>query len=298
MKIIARNNCNIREFGEDYFKIRTFLCGLKDPNYSYGRWDWMMKHGFLKQSEISRVGIWEEEGEIVGAALYDTDLGNGHFCIKDGYGFLKEEMLLYAEKNLKNDEVFEAFIADSDLEFQRIAYGNGYFPTTNKECDAYFPIEERSLDYKLPEGFRIASMAEYYDIFKYGEVLFKGFNHEKENRKFSPTEKEIELGHDEFKGPKVNKDLKIAALDSNGEFAAYCGMWYDQDSEYGIVEPLATIPKYRKMGLGRAVVYEGIKRCRDLGAKSVFVGSSQQFYYSIGFIPYGNGTYWTKKRNI
>ena len=76
MKIIFRNNCHIREFGSDYFKIRTFLCGLKDPNYSYGRWDWMMKHGFLNEYEISRVGVWEEAGEIVAAALYDTDLGN------------------------------------------------------------------------------------------------------------------------------------------------------------------------------------------------------------------------------
>lgn len=87
----------------------------------------------------------------------------------------------------------------------------------------------------------------------------------------------------------------MIVLDSEGEYAAYCGMWYDQDSEYGIEEPLATIPKYRKMGFGRAVVYDGIKRCRNLEAKSVFAGSSQQFYYSIGFIPYGNGTYWSKK---
>lgn len=78
----------------------------------------------------------------------------------------------------------------------------------------------------------------------------------------------------------------MIVLDSEGEYAAYCGMWYDQDSEYGIVEPLATIPKCRKMGLGRAVVYDGIKRCRNLEVKSVFAGSSQQFllfhwFYSL-----------------
>ncbi|MFS0783071.1 GNAT family N-acetyltransferase [Bacillus sp. 1P06AnD] len=295
MTVIFRNNCDINEFGDDYLKIRMFLCRLKDLTFSYGRWDWMMKHGFLNKSEISRIGIWEDDGEIVAAVLYDSDLGNGHFCIKEGYAYLKEEMLLYAEKNLNNGAVFEAFISDKDLEFQRIAYRKGYLPTTNKECDAYFPIEERSLNYELPEGFRIASMADNYDVFKYGEVLFKGFDHEEENRIFTATEKDIEHYHNEFSAPNVNKGLKVIALDSNGEFAAYCGMWYDEHSEYGIVEPLVTIPKYRKMGLGKAVVYEGIKRCRELGAKSIFVGSSQQFYYSIGFIPYGNGTYWVKK---
>lgn len=158
-----------------------------------------------------------------------------------------------------------------------------------------FPILERSLDYQLPDGFKIASMADNYDAFKYGEVLFKGFDHEEGDRIFTASEEEILQYNGEFNAPNVNKELKIIALDSEGEYAAYCGMWYDVSCEYGIVEPLVTIPKYRKMGLGRAVVYEGIKRCKELGAKSVFVGSSQQFYYSIGFVPYGNGTYWAKK---
>lgn len=179
----------------------------------------------LNETEISRIGIWEEEGEIVAAVLYDSDLGNGHFCIREGYTHLKEEMLLYAEKHLRKENLFGAFISDKDLEFQRIAYRKGYRPTTNKECDAYFPIEERSLDYELPEGFRIASMAENYDVFKYGEVLFKGFDHEEQNKIFTVTENEMEHYHCEFNAPNVNKELKIIALDSTGEFAAYCGIW-------------------------------------------------------------------------
>lgn len=294
MAVIFRNNCDINEFGKDYIKIRRLLCADKDMSFSYGRWDWMMKHGCLNALEISRIGIWEVDDEVVAAVLYDSDLGNGHFCVKEGYAHLKEEMLLYAEKNLNKDDLFEAFISDTDIEFQGIAYRNGYLPTTNKECDAYFPIEERSLSYELPEGFRIASMADHYDVFKYAEVLYKGFDHEKENGIFTATEEEIEQYHKEFSAPNVKKELKVIVLDSMGEFAAYCGMWYDEDSEHGILEPLVTIPKYRKMGLGKAVVYEGIKRCKELGAKSIFVGSSQQFYYSIGFMPYGNGTYWTK----
>ena len=32
--------------------------------------------------------------------------------------------------------------------------------------------------YTLPEGFRVTSMKETYDLFKYGQVLWRGFNHE------------------------------------------------------------------------------------------------------------------------
>lgn len=113
MAVILRNHCDINEFWKDYSKIREFLCGLKDPNYSYGRWDWMMKHGFLNEAEISQIGIWEEDGEIAAAVLCDGDIGNGHFCIRKGYACLKEKMLLYGEKHLKRDGLFEAFIPDS-----------------------------------------------------------------------------------------------------------------------------------------------------------------------------------------
>jgi predicted N-acetyltransferase YhbS len=55
---------------------------------------------------------------------------------------------------------------------------------------------------------------------------------------------------------------------------------------------VATDPAYRRIGLGRAAVLEAIKRCGKLGAKRAFVGSSQQFYYSIGFRPYATSTWW------
>lgn len=48
------------------------------------------------------------------------------------------------------------------------------------------------------------------------------------------------------------------------------------------------------MGLGKAVVLEGIKRVYEMGARFVLVGSSQQFYYSIGMRPFANATKWKK----
>jgi len=50
-----------------------------------------------------------------------------------------------------------------------------------------------------------------------------------------------------------------------------------------------------KMGLGKAAVLEGIRRVGELGAKKVFVGSSQQFYYSIGMRPFATATMWKER---
>ncbi|MHB8130334.1 MAG: GNAT family N-acetyltransferase [Mobilitalea sp.] len=85
----------------------------------------------------------------------------------------------------------------------------------------------------------------------------------------------------------------MAATD--GSFVVYCGMWYVECTDYALVEPVATDPDYRMKGLGKAAVLEGFKRCGKLGALNAYVGSSQQFYYNIGFRPCSNKTWWEKR---
>jgi len=69
-------------------------------------------------------------------------------------------------------------------------------------------------------------------------------------------------------------------------------MWYRPGDIKCHLEPLVTDPDYRRMGLGRAVVYEAAKRCGNLGAKHVAWALSQQFYCNIGFYPTNTYTCW------
>lgn len=130
------------------------------------------------------------------------------------------------------------------------------------------------------------------DLYKYGEVLWKGFNHELNGEGTYDPNKDRAAAENEMKRPNVDLDIKIVVAAPNGDFVSYCGMWQDANTDLALVEPVATVPEYRKMGLGKAAVLEGIKRCGQLGSKKAWVGSSQQFYYSIGFRPWGNSTWW------
>lgn len=87
------------------------------------------------------------------------------------------------------------------------------------------------------------------------------------------TKREIKFGRS-----TVNLSLKIAVVATNGDLVSYCRMWQDRDSSNALVEPVAIDLAYRNMGLGRASVLEGIRRCGELGAKRAYVGSSRQFY--------------------
>ncbi len=52
---------------------------------------------------------------------------------------------------------------------------------------------------------------------------------------------------------------------------------------FALVEPVATVPEYRRLGIGRAVVLEGMRRCAALGAREAYVGNDLPVYRSLGF---------------
>lgn len=296
MSIQFRNYIKQAGITEDYHKVRKFFIRLGYAEFTYTRWDWMTTHGYLDKSDVGKIGVWEDNEEIVGVATFDCQLGKGFCLALPEYAFLKKEMLQYAKVNLSNNGDFGVVIADTDLKFQDIAASLGFKATEEKENDAIFYLDKTSTEYELPEGFRITTMKDTYNLYQYGRVLWKGFNHELNGEgKFEDFKGERRFGHEEMIRPNVDLNLKVAVVAPDGNFAAYCGMWYDAEAGYAVIEPVATDPDYRKMGLGKAVVLEGIRRVGKLGAKTAIVGSMQQFYYSIGLRPFKTSTIWREK---
>ena len=291
---------NITLYGDDYNRVRDFLIELDSHNYHFGRWDWMFMFLGLEWADVDKIektGIWEDNGEIVAITTYDTKLGSAFLLTLKGYEELRPEMFISAKENLAKDGNFRVLVLDGDLEMQTIAAQNGFYPTQDKEYDAVYPIVPGAIQYTLPERFKITSFKDDFDLYKYGQALWKGFNHEMngEGPFYLYWEKNSEGYKKEWNRPNIDLSLKIFVVAPNGDFVSHCGMWYDKKSKSALVEPVATEPAYRKMGLGKAVVLEGIKRCGELGAVRAFVGSSQQFYYSIGFRPYAASTWWKEK---
>jgi len=298
MTIKFRNYTSEPGFTDDFHCVRQFLVRLNAKNpiqygFEWGRWEWGFSLDFQDTSNLSKIGLWEEDGEIIALAAYEDRLGSAYFCVSPGYQFLKAEMLQYASEHLRDSEnKFKALIYNSDREFQRIAAEQGFKPTQDTEPNAVLDIDVDSIAYVLPPGYALISLADGFDLFKFHSVLWKGFNHEGD----PPSSKEdLESRRRNISGPHLNPALCILAVAPNGEYASYCGTWFDKDTEYALVEPVATHPDYRRLGLGRAVVLEAVKRCGNLGAKQAYVGSAQQFYYQIGFHPIPAGTFWEQR---
>lgn len=297
MPVLFRTYAHPAGISEDYYALRALFLKRGGADFPFGRWDWMITHGWLDKDALQKIGIWEDAGGIVAVATFDTQLGEGFLCAAPGYEDLRVEMLRYARQNLRKDDKFRLLVWDADLSLQEIAAAEGFVASPDKEYDAVYPIgQPDAIRYTLPDGFRVMGMDEGIDIEKYGRVMWKGFNHERngEGPLNLSDEKRRQLT-DEMLRPHVDLSLKIAVVAPNNDYAAYCGMWLDAASPDALVEPVATDPAYRKMGLGKAAVLEGVRRCAHRGAKRALVGSNQQFYYSIGFRPYNTYTWWIER---
>ncbi len=294
MKVKFRNFTKAMRFTEDFYKVWDFLVRINEKelntiNYLWSRWEWGFSLPFLDEDNLDKIGLWEANDQVVGLATYETGFGEAFLIYDPSHAAIREDMLQYAIANLCDAEgKIKVYINDNDREMQLLARAHGLCPSQEKQPIAALEITDE-LTYSLPEGFTIVSMQDEYDIWKFGDVLFKGFNHGDNPPRSEQEYKEREIS---LSGPHSDLDLKICVKAPNGEFASFCGMWYEPRTGNAHVEPVATDPKYRKMGLGKAAVLEGVIRCGKRGARQALVGSSQQFYYNIGFDPISMDTAW------
>ena len=93
--------------------------------------------------------------------------------------------------------------------------------------------------------------------------------------------------------PHLNTRLHVIAKNKSLEFVSYCGLWYNKSTDYVYVEPVCTIPQYRKKGIAKCILTEALKRAYDLGAKKAYVISDMEFYKRLGFKQHSHYTfYW------
>lgn len=287
----------------DYQRISDFLIehyeeGNHDGNWIEPAWEYMHFHSYLDAAVLGKIGIWEESGKIAAVANYEWRLGEAFFQFHPAYHRLAEEMLVYAEENLAavsagdGRRVLRAYVNDFDEEFLALVRRRGYCLDEEARRPFYrFDIPDPFTAIALPEGYQLKSLADECDWVKVNRVLWRGFNHTGEP---PAGEKELEERRRLFDTPKGRRDLKIVAVAPNGEFVALCGMFYEANHHFAYVEPVATDPDHRRLGLGRAAVLEGIQRCAGLGAKVAYVGSDQEFYRSIGFKKIYDSQCWLK----
>jgi len=89
--------------------------------------------------------------------------------------------------------------------------------------------------------------------------------------------------------PGYHRALDIVAVAPDGVIAAYVNGWIDPVNRIGDFGPVGAIPAYRRRGLTRAVLLEGLRRMKAHGMNRVCVSTgisntaARNLYESVGF---------------
>jgi ribosomal protein S18 acetylase RimI-like enzyme len=92
--------------------------------------------------------------------------------------------------------------------------------------------------------------------------------------------------------PEYQAELDLVAVAPDGRLAAFCICWLATDAEgrvIGQIEPLGVHRDFCGMGLGRAILVEGLRRLYRCGADRVYVETDQYrnaalgLYEAVGF---------------
>lgn len=134
----------------------------------------------------------------------------------------------------------------------------------------------------LPDGFVIRPLAGLAEVAAYVDLHQTAF----ESRNMT-----VEWRARTLQQPAYRPDLDLVVATPEGRLAAFCIGWRhdDQHGKRGQIEPMGVHPDFRHLGLGRAVLYEGLRRLYAQGVQEIFVETDNYrdaafaLYTSVGF---------------
>jgi ribosomal protein S18 acetylase RimI-like enzyme len=136
----------------------------------------------------------------------------------------------------------------------------------------------------LPDGYKIRPLAGEQEVAAYVELHQSVF----QSKNMTEAWRRRTLQRAEYR-PLI--DLVVEAPDH--QLAAFCICWFDENGPgnrpSGQIEPLGVSAAHRNLGLGRAILCEGLRRLHAMGAQQVFVETDNyrdaafRLYESAGF---------------
>jgi mycothiol synthase len=250
---------------KDFEYIMKFLGDLYEETKSYENWfpDRFENSSYDREDGIR---IWEEFDDQLSekskkpVALTTRDSPRSYFLnIHPNYRHLEKEMIEWIEKNFK--ERIENTDNSKRKVYINILEGNPQREETlsnlgfkNEGIYGYYRIRRAELpipDFPCPKGFTIRAIQDS-DLDQQALLIQRVF------------------GHGEWFTADVlrwirscsfsREELDLVAVTEDGTIASFCTYRVDPNSNITSLEPMGTNPDYRGLGLGKAIMVEGLKR--------------------------------------
>jgi GNAT superfamily N-acetyltransferase len=278
----------------DFEKVSMFFGNnyvpyLRNGHWAGATWEYAQALPWFDFVRHYKIGLWMENDVVVAICTYISKPGEAFIFTAKGYEFMKPELLEYAEKNLyavneEGKKTLQVKASTVEPEFTDLLLSKGYLHSWDYDFTVY-DYSKGLPKVELPKGFSIITFDEENDYRKAANSVWKGFDHEDDN--------DLDCYMLGLNIPHFRKDLLFIAKADNGDYCSYGLIWLDEVNHYAFLEPMSTVPQYRRKGLGKALLYEAINRTAEMGA-TYMIGGGREFYKSIGFEKYYTIQYYKK----
>ncbi len=279
----------------DHMAVYQFMLDIYEKDWRNGVpapfLEYALSSSWMDKSYTHRSQLWFDGDRIVAFCFTESPVTNIYFNLRPGYEELADAMVTHAAQNMPNLGGKRQFlIFGGQKAIQAAATRAGYSQVFSR-TDMIYEFD-KPLDYPLPEGFSFVDPAQA-SVEKVTECCWKGFDHEEEE---GPWDGDAESNYHILAAPHVTPQYHATIQNEQGEYVCFAGMWWTPQNHLAYMEPLCTVPEYRRRGLAAAALSELYRRMKPLGATHM-TGGDNPFYAKIGYKPMIKWTYWKNPKD-
>jgi ribosomal protein S18 acetylase RimI-like enzyme len=240
------------------------------------------------------IRLWHDDDKLIGYAMLGEDPTFDCQVLPDyEWSGLEEEALAWADMRLDELRKQDGQLWGGDLvsgaradDARRIAFleQHGFkYRGDFTEVNMLRWLDEPIPGVRLPDGYQVREVQEM------GELSSR-----------AAAQREVwhpwtvgNVSEDDYarlmRLPGYDRWLDIVTVTPDGVIAAYVNGWIDPINQIGDFGPLGALPAYRRQGLTRLVLLEGLRRMKARGMQRVCVSTgvsntpARRLYESIGF---------------
>jgi ribosomal protein S18 acetylase RimI-like enzyme len=271
---------------DDYWRMRAFLRQVFmlndriERSWHVARLDYARWHTCLNCAGVGLEDVaflWEASDELVAIVMPDGGAGEAHLLVHPHWrtAELEEEMLRVAEARLAagqpdGSHKLAVWAPEQDRLREELLSRHSYHKRDGAEHQWRRDLEAPIPDAPLAPGYSIRPLGDGLELlercYASGLGFHKGDIGIAVNNRRDPTwYRNIQTA------PLYRRDLDLVAIAPDGAIAAFCTIWFDDVTRSGYFEPVATVPDHQRRGLGRALLTEGLRRLKRMGATRALV---------------------------
>jgi len=253
------------------------------PRLDYWRWHHIQTCEADPMEEVTF--LWETDDGKLAAVLHAIDKGEAYLQVHPAFrsAELENEMFACAEQHLFNTDntgrrILFALADEDDPLRATILKERGYTYRDKPVYRWWRDIDEPLPEVRMALGYTIRSMGDASDFYARSWASWRAFHPDESDEGFGGGDWYANMQS----APLYRRDLDIVAEAPNGEIAAFSTIWYDDVNRSAVCVLVGTAPEYQRLGLGKAVITEGLRRLQHMGGTRVFAN---------GFDPPANALY-------